>query len=231
MSRIWRLRHHRHVLWVSAIKQRHPFETEVLELQAELFELFRDALLFELLEVLYVVSASREGLLCGLEAEHLHHVDGREPPTHDDRAIDRIVVLAGVLRVALVVERDDERVLIEQPLAHEVFGIRHRQRPIPPSSASEHDRREAPASCELVEAQITTDFGVGQEMNSRLVEFFANVRVFLVAQRGVPTREAVFDLSVGARVLVDDVNLDPDLGEAVCYLGPCGGAANHQNRV
>ena len=51
--------------------------------------------------------------------------------------------------------------------------------------------------------------------------------VFLLAQRDVPARQTVFDLSVRAAVLFEHRDFDAALGERARYFGARDGTADH----
>ncbi len=51
--------------------------------------------------------------------------------------------------------------------------------------------------------------------------------VLLAPQLAVPAREAVLDLSVGARVLLEDRDEGAFSGESLRHLGARGGASDH----
>ena len=62
-------------------------------------------------------------------------------------------------------------------------------------------------------------------------EVLADRLVLLLAQRDVPARQTVFDLSVGARVLLEDRDLDAARGERAGDFRAGDGAADHRDAM
>jgi hypothetical protein len=63
------------------------------------------------------------------------------------------------------------------------------------------------------------------------VELLVDQPVFLAAQRHVPARQAVLDLPVGARVLLEDDHLHAAIGQGAGHLGAGGRAADDRDDV
>ena len=140
----------------------------------------------------------------GLDLEHLQDVDRREPAADDERAVRHLVVRAVVAALGEVVEPVDEGVLVDEALADVGVGPGHRQRPVAPGAVREQHGAEAPLRHQRREVDVATDLGVRHEVDARPRELVVDGLVLLAPQLHVPARQAVLDLAVGPRVLLED---------------------------
>ena len=119
-----------------------------------------------------------------------------------------------------------------RPLVDVGVGALERDAAVAPGAVREHDAGEAPVFDEFAEVDVAPDLRVrGTKCTPGRPRWLPDRGVLLVAERVMPARKAVLDLPVGARVLLEDDDLDALLGERRGDLRAGDGAADDGHAV
>src|SRR5208282_3265386 len=125
----------------------------------------------------------------------------------------------------------NERILVDEALVDKLFRSGHSQIPVAPRAVCQDDRREAPIVEEILKAQLTAEFGRRDEGNAGLLQARVNPAVFLFALFDVPARQTVFNLAVGALILLEDGHADPVIRKYFRRDGAGNRAADYGDEV
>ena len=112
----------------------------------------------------------------------------------------------------------------------ELVGAFDRKSSITPGTVSEDDCRESPIVYQFAEANLLADLGVRDEGDTGLRQLFVDQVVFFFSERFVPTRQTVFDLSIGSPVLFEHEDRDPSVGQPTCDFSARRRASDHPFR-
>ena len=166
-----------------------------------------------------------------LELQHLHHVDRGQPAADHHGLVRRLVFRPGVILLVLVVVPVDERILVREPFAQELFGYRYADIAVAPRAVRQDDRGEAPIFAKILELDVAPEFGRRNEENIRLSQTRVDSPVFLFSLLDVPSRQSVFNLPVRPLVLIDHGNADSSVRQYFRRHGPGYGSANDRYKM
>ena len=130
-----------------------------------------------------------------------------------------------------MVEGDDERVLVDEPLSQVTPRAVDGERPVLPRAVRQNHAGKSPIIDELVKGDVSANLCRRNEVDERVRELLANRRVLLLPEFFVPTRKAVLDFSVRAAVLFKDGDGHASVCESVGNLSTCGRSADDCNAM
>ena len=166
-----------------------------------------------------------------LDLQDLDHVDRREAATDDDRAGRQLIARAVVGFFGVVIEPIDELVLIDEAAIDELIRALDRKRAIAPCAVRQHDAAETPASAQVLEIELAAHPGQRDIFDIGMVEAFVDFLVLVEALLDVPSRQPVFDFSVGAWILLEHDNQRAALGEDARDFGTGSRGTDHRHYV
>ena len=167
----------------------------------------------------------------GFDLQNLDHVDRGQPAPDHDHARCQRKARSVVGRLEVMIEPVDERVLVDQPAIDELVGALDRERPVAPRAMRQHQAVEPPRFAQLVELDIAAHPSQRHVLDIRMVQALVDLLVLFLALLDVPAREAVFDLAVGPRVLLEDHDYRAALGQDARDFRSGGRGAEHRHHV
>ncbi len=93
---------------------------------------------------------------------------------------------------------------------------------------SEHKNVEAPIGAKIFEIDIAPEPTAGNEFDVRMLEAFVDFLVLILALLDVPSREAILDFPVGAKVLLKHDDERAALRQYPGDFGTRGRCADHR---